>query len=197
MFSLLKLSHSKGKDQKEVLDKTWPSPAELYLAETYWIRTIQARCFEREIHYILSKGTRDKPIWVNQFKLSVDNDNVIRGQGRISLADLQIHSKNPILLPTHNHVINLLIYDVHLKTKHSGASDTLSTLREKYWVLKGRQVVEHILKSWKVCAKVEGLPYSSIVTPDLPSIRVSEDPPFTHIGFDYIGPLYTDSRMSR
>ena len=163
IISLLKESISKGKDQREVLDKAWPSPAELNLAKTYWIHTIQARCFEREMHYLLSKSTWDKPIRVNQFKLFVDNDNVIRSQGRIGLADLPIYSKNPILLPSHNHVVDLLIYDIHLRTKHSGTADTLSTLREKYWVLKGREAVKCTLKSCKVCTKVEGLPYSSIV----------------------------------
>ena len=126
----------------------------------------------------------------------MDGDTVIRSQGRIGLADLPIHSKNPILLPTHNPVVDLLIYDVHLRTKHSGTSDTLSTLREKYWILKGRQAVKRILKSCKIWAKVEGLPYPSVVTPDLPSIRVSEDPPFTHTGIDYAGPLYTHSKNS-
>ena len=56
--------------------------------------------------------------------------------------------------------------------------------------------MKRILKSCKVCTKVEGLLYSSIVTPDLPSIRVSEDPPFTHTGVDCAGPLYTHSKMS-
>ena len=57
--------------------------------------------------------------------------------------------------------------------------ESLSTLRKKYWVLKGCQAMKHILKSCKMCAKVEGLPYSSVETPDLPSIRVSEDPLFS------------------
>ena len=146
------------------------------------------------MHYLLSKSTQDKPIRVDQFKLFVDGDSMIRSQGRIGLTDRPIHSENPILLPTHNLVVHLLIYDVHLKTKHSGTSDTLSTLRKKYWVLKGRQAVKHILKSCKICVRVEGLLYSSVVTPDLPSIRVSEDPPFSHTGIDYAGPLYTHSK---
>ena len=78
------------------------------------MQTIQAKPFEKKMHYLLSKGMRDKPIRVDQFKLFVDGDNVIRSQGRIGLADLPIHSKNLILLLTHNpSVINLLIYDVH------------------------------------------------------------------------------------
>ena len=66
------------------------------------------------MHYLLSKGAWDKPIRVDQFKLFVDGDSVIRNQGRIGLADLPIRSKNLILLLTHNSVINLLIYGIHL-----------------------------------------------------------------------------------
>jgi len=34
--------------------------------------------------------------------------------------------------------------------------------------------------------------------PDLPNDRVSDDPPFTHIGLDFAGPLYirTDKESS-
>lgn len=127
---LLKLSNSKDKDHDKVLDRAWPSPAELNIAETYWIRTIQAKSLRREMHYLLSKGTQNKPIRVDQFKFFVDKDNVIRSQGRIGLADLPTHSKNPVLLPNRNPVVNLLIYDVYLRTKHSGTSDMLSILRE-------------------------------------------------------------------
>ena len=53
-----------------------------------------------------------------------------------------------------------------------------------------------ILKLCRICVKVEGLPNSSVVTPDLLSIRVSKDPPFSHTGMDYAGPLYTHSKNS-
>ena len=53
-----------------------------------------------------------------------------------------------------------------------------------------------ILKLCKICAKVEGLLYSSVVRSDLPSIRVLDSPPFSHTGIDYAGPLYTHSKNS-
>ena len=90
----------------------------------------------------------------------------------------------------------MLIYEIHLQTKHSGTSHTLAALREKYWVLRGCQTVKCVLKSCKICAKLDRLQFSSIVTADLPLIRVSEGPPFTHTRVDYAGPLYTHERTS-
>ena len=195
-FTLLKQSISKRKCAKKVQDNTLcPTPDKVNLAEVIWVRTIQAKSFDREIQY-LSKPTQEKPIRVDQFKLFIDKDNILRSQGRIGLADLPVHSKNPILIPTRHPVVNMFIYEIHLRTKHSGTSDTLATLREKCWVLRGRRTVKSVLKSCKICAKLEGLPFSSTVTPDLPLIRVSEDPPFTHTGVDYAAPLYTHERTS-
>ena len=47
-----------------------------------------------------------------------------------------------------------------------------------------------------VCRKQEGTPYSPLPPDDLPSNRVSEDPSFTHIGLDFAGPLYVETKTS-
>jgi len=44
-----------------------------------------------------------------------------------------------------------------------------------------------------MCRKLEGPPYSTGPPPDLPNERVSEDPPFSHTGVDFAGPLYVSS----
>ena len=31
---------------------------------------------------------------------------------------------------------------------------------------------------------------------DLPTVRVSEDPPFTHVGLDFAGPLYVKDQLT-
>ena len=59
---LLKPSNFRDKDKGKALDRAWPSPAKLNFAETYWMRTIQAKSFDREMRYLLSKSTQDKPI---------------------------------------------------------------------------------------------------------------------------------------
>ena len=32
--------------------------------------------------------------------------------------------------------------------------------------------------------------------PDLPTVRISEDPPFTHVGLDFAGPLYVKDQLT-
>ena len=50
--------------------------------------------------------------------------------------------------------------------------------------------MKKIIRSCVTCNKLEGLPYSSVAPPDLPSIRSSDDPPFSHTGIDFAGPLF-------
>lgn len=41
-----------------------------------------------------------------------------------------------------------------------------------------------------ICLRYEGTPYKAMLTEDLPRERVCEDPPYTHIGIDFAGPLF-------
>ena len=41
-----------------------------------------------------------------------------------------------------------------------------------------------------ICKKKEGLPYRPLPTADLPESRVSESPAFSHVGLDFVGPVY-------
>ena len=165
---------------------------DLNAAEAHWVRSIQAKSFTDELCYLNSscKVTRTPPVRVSQFGLFLDELGQIRCQGRISNSSVSLGSKNPILLLSSHPWVTLLIRHVHQLIKHSGTADTLSTIREWYWILKGRQVVKKILRGCVVCNKLEGVPYSSVPPPDLPSERTSEDPPFSHTGIDFAGPLY-------
>ena len=120
----------------------------------------------------------------------MDHLDLLRCQGRINNAQLTTASKNPVLLPPNHYWVKLLIQHVHDDIKHSGTADTLATLREKYWILKCRQAVKKVINSCIIYNKLEGPLYASTVFPDLPDFRTSEDPPFSHTGVDFAGPLY-------
>ena len=127
---------------------------------------------------------------MDQFKLRIDDNKILKCQGRIGNSSLLLSSNEPIILPSNHYFVKLLILDVHDKVKHSRVNDTLTTLKERFCILKGRQAVTKVLRNYVICRKFSGPPYPSANSPDLPAIRVSKDPPFTHTGLDFVGPLY-------
>ena len=128
---------------------------------------------------------------MEQFGLFLDENKLLRCRGRLNNATLLSDNKNPILLPSKHPYVELIIRETHDKVKHSSVNNTPTTIRERFWILRGRQAVKQVLKRCVTCRRLEGLPYSSYeIVPDLPRVRVSEDPPFTHTGVDFAGPLF-------
>ena len=72
---------------------------------------------------------------------------------------------------------------------HGGVRETLTELRQSYWIPKGRQLVKKEIRKCITCRKVEGPPFRSVNAP-LPYIRVTGSQPFQVTGIDYAGPLY-------
>ena len=146
-------------------------------ADVLWIHSIEADLFSVE--------------WdpVTQFGLLIDDLGLFHCKGRINNSQLDIASKRPLLLSRHHPGVKLLVQRVHNDIKHNGTTVTLLIIREKFWILKGRQTVKKVIKLCVVCNKLEGMPYSPMVPPDL-SFCTSEGPPFCHAGVDFAG-LYT------
>ena len=177
-------------------EETRITASDIKEAEHLWIRSVQVSSFSRELAFLLSKDRNSNPpTYVTQFGLFLDED-VIKCKGRLNNAPLPVNTRNPILLPAKHEFTHLLIKQSHECVKHSGIRDTLTTLRERYWVPRGREAVKKIIRSCVICRKHEGTPFSSLPPTDLPSNRVSEDPPFTHIGLDFAGPLYVETKNS-
>ena len=166
---------------------------ELDVAKSLCVRSIQSVSFTKEIEFLKSNCKGKPPECVQQFGLYFDENQFIRCKGRINNSSLPPECKNPILLPSKHSVIELLVRDVHNRVKHNGIRDTLKTIGERYWILRGRATVKRIIKRCVVCRKADGLPFQPQPSPDLPSCRVSEEPPFANVGLDFAGPMFIRS----
>ena len=128
--------------------------------------------FETEIKYLLlspsSRNNVKTPSYVNQFNLYIDANGIVRCRSRINKAIMPDAGKRPIFLPSKNIYSELVIKDCHEKVFHNGIWDTLNLLRQKYWVLRGREKVKSIVRQCIVCKKIEGLPNKTVFCPDLP-----------------------------
>ena len=92
-----------------------------------------------ELKFLSSNKVSTPPTYVAQFGLYVDEQSLIRCAGRIKNAHLPNSSKYLVLLPKNHHFTNLVIQEVHHRTSHSGINQSLSSLREQFWIIRGRE----------------------------------------------------------
>ncbi|KAL3068195.1 hypothetical protein niasHS_016441 [Heterodera schachtii] len=121
-------------------------------------------------------------------------EGIWRCGGRLKEApDLPYNSKHPIFLPHQAWITKLIIRHYDKLLKHCGPRILLSTLREEFWIPRGRKMVQQMLTSPQhgclECRRERVKPYTYPEAPDLPKGRVSEARPFDKSGVDYFGPL--------
>ena len=93
-------------------------------------------------------------------------------------------------MPREHYLTELIILDCHKRVHHSGLAATLSELRSRVWVTKGRQKVKEMNKKCRSCTRVQANAYSVPPVAALPEFRVQTVPPFTNLEVDFAGPLY-------
>ena len=166
-------------------------------AENVLIRSIQREAFAKEIEYLQTNEETRPPPYVAQFRLFLDEKGILRCQSRLKHASILEQCTKPILLPKCHHVSKLLVIYCHEKVMHDGVRETLNLLRQRYWIPRARELVKGILRKCVTCKRLEGLPFSTTFCPDLPKIRVDDQPPFNNTGLDFAGPLKVLNGINR
>ena len=162
---------------------------ELDKARIQWIHSCQQEVYYREIKN-LSTPKSKRLILVRQLRLFLDKTGLLRCGGRIHNAPLDDNTKFPCLLPPRHHFTRLIVYATHTKLYHAGVTNTVTSLRQTYWIPTARQYVKSLLRHCTVCRKHCGKPYPRPDPAPLPKNRVQDLPPFTVTGVDFTGALY-------
>ena len=173
-------------------DITGPLDAsEIANAEKIWTTYIQQTKYSKVVDSIEEKKPNNL---VSQLGLYLDMNGHIRCRGRLENADICEGAKHPILLPRDHRYTTLVIQMYHEKAFHTGCSQTLSLIRNKFWIPQGRAAVRRVLEKCVVCRRHEGGPYKMQLMPPIPTERVSASAPFTYTGLDYFGPLFIKTK---
>ena len=126
---------------------------------------------------------------IKDLGLYLDPKGILRCRGRLHHSELQYAAKHPILLPKKSQLSELLIMEAHAVVLHGGVSDTLTHIRQRFWIPQGRQSVKNCIKKCKTCIRYDGRTCQYPGPPPLPAERVRQSRPFEITGVDFTGAI--------
>ena len=110
---------------------------------------------------------------MNQFRPCVDNDGLVRVEGRLSISlELTEDMKNPLILPSECTLTCLVVLQYHVNSCHVGVQHTLLSTTKKFWIENGNAVVKRYLSQCGRCSLENAKPVKQMMA-DLPVERTT------------------------
>ena len=139
------------------------SITELQRAEEAIVRQVKKATFPKVFEALskLSRGANERlmkntiqKVGTSIFKLNPKLRNgLLSVGGRLQSAPVNEDLKYPYILPSDHRVTELIIQHSHKSVCHKGQESVLSTLRERFWIVKGRSVLRRVMKRCVDCQK--------------------------------------------
>ncbi|XP_053691613.1 uncharacterized protein LOC128740127 [Sabethes cyaneus] len=172
---------------------------DLKAADYALARLAQAQLYPEELT-LLTSPTKDQsdmkssPLkWLKPF---ICTEGIIRVGGRLSNSELPEEIKHPLVLSARHPLAEILVSHYHKRLLHAGPQLMLSTIRQKYWIIGGRNLVRRVYHQCIKCFRQKPVLIQQ-ATADLPKSRVVPSRPFSVSGVDYCGPVYLKSPIRR
>ncbi len=161
------------------------------------IREIQQEMYADELQCLKHNKILPKTGSLQKLDPFIDQSGLLRVGGRLVKADLSSEEKRPLIIPGRSHVALLLIRHFHEQTHHQGRHFTEGVIRSAgYWIIGGKRWVSSLIHSCVVCRRLRrGCETQKMA--DLPTDRLSAEPPFTNVVLDVFGPWSVSARETR
>ncbi|XP_054284768.1 uncharacterized protein LOC129001461 [Macrosteles quadrilineatus] len=129
------------------------TPKELNDSLLFWTGFFQNQAFIEEFKLLKMNKPVHQSSKLYNFNPFFDHDKLIRVGGRLQNASIEYDTKHPFILPKDSLLSKLIINDAHIRTLHSGTTNTLSKVRQRFWILGGRPTVKKELSRCVICAR--------------------------------------------
>ncbi|XP_018308509.1 uncharacterized protein [Mycetomoellerius zeteki] len=163
---------------------------EIELARFHLIKNAQADTFQEEISTLLHSQQVRPTSKLSSLHPFMDERGLLRVGGRLRHAPLSFAQKHPILLPANHVLAKMLIEREHKRLLHIGPQALLAAIRQRYWPLRGKDIVRRVCHACVWCSRRRPRTSSQLMG-DLPADRVTPTRPFFCCGVDFAGPLIT------
>ncbi|GBN80002.1 hypothetical protein AVEN_183721-1, partial [Araneus ventricosus] len=144
---------------------------ELEEAEMYWIQVEQRQCYSEEFETLAGVGQVKKNSSLYNFGPFLDGKGILRMGGRLEYSDFSSDERHPIILPRNSSLTGLIVPDEHICMKHGGIATTLAKIRSRFWIPKGHQIVQKIIKRCLICRRYSAKSADQL-TSQLPEDRI-------------------------
>lgn len=169
------------------------STVEITNAKQTWIRCVQKEYYAVEIELLQQSRALPKKSTLLSLKTMLDNDGILRVQGRLKHALLPYAEKHPIILPAKSVFTTLNIRQAHFRAMHGGLQLTLRTTRDEFWITNGKTTVKRYINKCITCYRSRCQPAQQQMA-DLLAPQVQPNRPFSYTGVDFAG--YFDVKTS-
>ncbi|GFW58876.1 uncharacterized protein TNCV_4047141 [Trichonephila clavipes] len=108
---------------------------ELLNAEKYWVRCVQLTYFKIEYEEVKQHKSVSRHSKLFCLNPVMTTDGLLCLDGRLQKSNFNFYEKHPLILPSKSKFSELLIMREHQMLHHAGVCETLTQIRENYWIL--------------------------------------------------------------
>ena len=157
-------------------------------AQASIFRLLQQEQFAEEMKSLKVEKEIPKNSKILQFSPFIDQQGLIRAQGRIGKSQLSFETKHPILLHWKHNVVELFLRKEHKNNHHEGTEHVRNIVQQKFWILGIRNALRSIKNKCIRCRKGRAQTKAPVMA-DLPEERLVASTVFANVGVDYFRPF--------
>ncbi|XP_029677950.1 uncharacterized protein LOC115244447 [Formica exsecta] len=161
-----------------------------------WIRVVQAEKYNEESEALARGAPLSKSNQLIKLTPFLDPQKMFRVSKRLKHSILAYDERHPVILPGSSHLTRLIIEACHRRTLHVGVQLTLGSIRQQYWIPRGRQLVKEVIHRCVTCVRWRAATQQQIME-NLPRLRVTPARSFLSNGVDYAGPIQLRTTKGR
>lgn len=126
------------------------SSSELDTAVSALIRIVQQQAFAKELSDLQRVGSVNKGSRILSLSPFLDS-GIIKVGGRLRYAPFDIRKRHPAVLPPDSALSVLIVEYEHKRLLHAAPNTVLASVRERYWIIAGKNLVKKICRNCLRC----------------------------------------------
>ena len=157
------------------------------------IKHIQFFEYSKELQYFRHNQCVPRQSKLISLSPFLDEHGLIRVGGRLENSEIPFDHKHQLVVPYSHSFVKLLVRHEHVRLLHTGPQSLLYNLRQRWWIINGRNLCRKIVSECIICVRTRPKLLNQIMG-QLPKNRVNPSRPFENIGVDFCGPFMVTQR---